>query len=465
MSNAGIYIGLSGIQAQTKSMDVVSQNIANVNTPGYTRETANLSAVINPGSNIGSGAIVASVSQISDSFLQAQAQSASADSHAATSLSSALSSAQTNFQEPSPIGINEQLSSLWNAFDQVSNQPNLMAARTQLVNIAQQLSTTINSDSQGLTNLYNGTVSQVQSSVTSINQQLKQVATLNGQIMAAQGQNGANTLIDQRNQLVQSITDSIGARVVNGSNGSISIFSGGIALVSGIVADSLNVQAPTAPATGTASIVSNSTGATLPVTSGTIGGNLAALNNNIPSYMTNLNNFAYQLATQVNGALAPSGGGFGYATPPISTTNPLPAGQPLFSVSTSSSTAAATISVNQAVSTNPNLIASSSSSNTPMDGSIAAAVAALGSSSSSTSPDALYNAIVTQVGLDVSTAQSNVKTQSARSQSATSALASVSGVNTNQELVNMVAFQNAYQAAAKVIATVATSIQSLISAV
>lgn len=465
MSNAGIYIGLSGIQAQTKSMDVVSQNIANVNTPGYTRETANLSAVINPGSNIGSGAIVASVSQISDSFLQAQAQSASADSHAATSLSSALSSAQTNFQEPSPIGINEQLSSLWNAFDQVSNQPNLMAARTQLVNIAQQLSTTINSDSQGLTNLYNGTVSQVQSSVTSINQQLKQVATLNGQIMAAQGQNGANTLIDQRNQLVQSITDSIGARVVNGSNGSISIFSGGIALVSGIVADSLNVQAPTAPATGTASIVSNSTGATLPVTSGTIGGNLAALNNNIPSYMTNLNNFAYQLATQVNGALAPSGGGFGYATPPISATNPLPAGQPLFSVSTLSSTAAATISVNQAVSTNPNLIASSSSSNTPMDGSIAAAVAALGSSSSSTSPDALYNAIVTQVGLDVSTAQSNVKTQSARSQSATSALASVSGVNTNQELVNMVAFQNAYQAAAKVIATVATSIQSLISAV
>ncbi len=465
MSNAGIYIGLSGIQAQTKSMDVVSQNIANVNTPGYTRETANLSAVINPGSNIGSGAIVASVSQISDSFLQAQAQSASADSHAATSLSSALSSAQTNFQEPSPIGINEQLSSLWNAFDQVSNQPNLMAARTQLVNIAQQLSTTINSDSQGLTNLYNGTVSQVQSSVTSINQQLKQVATLNGQIMAAQGQNGANTLIDQRNQLVQSITDSIGARVVNGSNGSISILSGGIALVSGIVADSLNVQAPTAPATGTASIVSNSTGATLPVTSGTIGGNLAALNNNIPSYMTNLNNFAYQLATQVNGALAPSGGGFGYATPPISATNPLPAGQPLFSVSTLSSTAAATISVNQAVSTNPNLIASSSSSNTPMDGSIAAAVAALGSSSSSTSPDALYNAIVTQVGLDVSTAQSNVKTQSARSQSATSALASVSGVNTNQELVNMVAFQNAYQAAAKVIATVATSIQSLISAV
>ncbi|CAG4933784.1 unnamed protein product [Acidithrix sp. C25] len=447
-------------------MDVVSQNIANVNTPGYTRETANLSAVINPGSNIGSGAIVASVSQISDSFLQAQAQSASADSHAATSLSSALSSAQTNFQEPSPIGINEQLSSLWNAFDQVSNQPNLMAARTQLVNIAQQLSTTINSDSQGLTNLYNGTVSQVQSSVTSINQQLKQVATLNGQIMAAQGQNGANTLIDQRNQLVQSITDSIGARVVNGSNGSISIFSGGIALVSGIVADSLNVQAPTAPATGTASIVSNSTGATLPVASGTIGGNLAALNNNIPSYMTNLNNFADQLATQVNGALAPSSGGtYGYATPPISTTNPLPAGQPLFSVSTSSSTAAATISVNQAVSTNPNLIASSSSSNTPMDGSIAAAVAALGSSSSSTSPDALYNAIVTQVGLDVSTAQSNVKTQSARSQSATSALASVSGVNTNQELVNMVAFQNAYQAAAKVIATVATSIQSLISAV
>lgn len=467
MSNAGLYIGLSGILAQGQGLDVVSQNIANAQTPGYVRENTNFSAIVQPGSAIGSGVTVASISQITDTFLQNQAYSASADSKSAASYLSTLNSAQNNFQEPSPVGINEQLSAMWNSFDQVANHPDQSGARQQLVGIAQQISTTLNNASQGLTDLYNSTVGSISGSVTSLNQQLSSVATLNGQIMAVNGQNGANTLIDQRNQILTSITNEIGARVSNNQDGSVSIVSGGVALVSGVTVTNVSVKSPTAPpvpAPGGAlvSVVSTSTGATLPISSGTIGGQLQALNGPIPNYASALDSFANTFATKVNNILTN-----GYVYQPYNSSPPPPPppnGLPLFVSGVSGQPiSAANIGINSAIVSNPFNIAAAQNYNQPLDGANAQAVGALGSLANP--PDAQYTAIVSQVGLNTSTAQANASSQAARALSTSASLASVSGVNTNQEMVNMLAYQQAYQASAKVISTVASAIQSLLAAV
>ncbi len=467
MSNAGLYIGLSGILAQSQGLDVVSQNVANADTPGYTRETTNMTAVVQPGSAIGSGVAVSSISQVTDNFLQTQAYSASADASSSTSYLATLNSAQTNFQEPSPVGINEQLSALWNSFDQVANHPDQSAGRQQLVGIAQQLTTTLNSDSQGLTNVYNSTTSAVSETVTSLNQQLATVATLNGQITSVLGQNGANTLIDQRNQILNSISNEIGARITNNPDGSVTVLSGGVTLVTGTTAETLSVHAPTAPpipAPGgaVASIVSNSTGTTLPITTGSLGGQLQALNGPLPSYATSLDAFANSFATQVNNILTN-----GYVYQPYNPTpppTPPPNGLPLFlSSATGQPITAANITINSQILSNPFNIAAAQNYNQPLDGTNAQAVAALGSLPNP--PDAQYTAIVSQVGLDVSTSQANANAQTTRAQSATASLASVSGVNTNQEMVNMLAYQQAYQASAKVISTISTAVQSLLAAI
>lgn len=467
MSNAGLYIGLSGVLAQSQGLDVVSQNIANSQTPGYVRENTNMSAVVQPGAAIGSGVTVTSISQFTDSFLQTQAYSAGAASSSANSYAASLNSAQTNFQEPSPSGINEQLSAFWNAFDQVGNHPDQSAGRQQLIGIAQQIATTLNSNSQGLTDLYNSQVTSIGLTVASLNQQLSSVASLNSQITALTGQNGANSLIDQRNQVLNSISNEVGARITNNPDGSVTVLAGGVTLVSGSTAQTLTLSAPTAPpipAPGGAvvSIVASSTGTSLPITSGSVGGQLQALNGPIPTYAASLNSFASSFATQVNNILT---SGYVYqpynATPPPT---PPPNGLPMFvSSATGQPITAATISINSAISSNPFNIAAAQSYNQPLDGTNAQAIAALGSLPNP--PDAKYTAIVSQVGLDVSSGQARANTQSMNAQSATAALESVTGVNTNQELVNMLAYQQGYQASAKVISTVASAIQSLLAAV
>ncbi|MDA8278605.1 MAG: flagellar hook-associated protein FlgK [Actinomycetota bacterium] len=460
MSNSSLYIGLSGILAQSQGLDTVSQNVANANTPGYTRETANLSDIVTPGTGTGSGVTVSSISQITSQFLQTTARVSSASQQAAQSYYSAVSTAQNYFQEPSPVGVNEQLSNLWNAFDTLSNQPNLTTARNSLLTTAGQLTTTLNSNSQGLINLYNTTVAQVGSQVDAINKQLAQVESLNQQIVQYQGGSGANTLIDQRNQIINSITDAIGATVQTNSDGSVTLLSGGITLANTNMADTLSVSAATAPpmpATGTTpvSIVSGLTGATLPVTSGSIGGSLSALNVSLPKYSSQLDSFASNLATAINNQLT---AGYGYAS-----TGTAPKGVDLFTAGSGTTITAQNITINSAVISNPNLIATATNNNSPLDGSIASSVAALGSQPNP--PDAQYTLAVAGVGLDVSTAKSTLGTATSQSQSASTALASVAGVNTNEELVKMVNYQNAYQASAKVIATVASIIQSMIATV
>ncbi|MDA8196381.1 MAG: flagellar hook-associated protein FlgK [Actinomycetota bacterium] len=460
MSNASLYIGLSGVIAQSQGLDTVSQNIANANTPGYTRETVNLSDVVTPGSTVGGGVTVNSISQITSQFLQTTARVSSASQQAAQSYYSAVSTAQNYFQEPSPVGVNEQLSNLWNAFDTLSNQPNLSTARNSLITTAQQLTTTLNQNSQGLVNLYNTTVAQVGSQITALNKQLAQVESLNKQIVQYQGGSGANTLIDQRNQIINSITDTIGATVQTNADGSVTLLSGGITLANTNMSDTLSVTSATAPpmpAVGSSpvSITSGLSGATLPIVSGSIGGSLSALNVSLPKYSSQLDSFTSNLATQINNILT---SGFGY-----SSTSPAPSGVPLFVASSGTTITAGNVAINSAITANPNLIATAGSSNSPMDGSIASQVAALGSSANP--PDAQYSLAVAGVGLDVSTAKSTLGTATSQSQSATTALSSVAGVNTNEELVSMINYQNAYQASAKVIATVASMVQSMIATV
>ncbi len=460
MSNSSLYIGLSGVLAQSQGLDTVSQNVANANTPGYTRETVNLSDIVTPGTGTGGGVTVSSISQITSQFLQTTARVSSASQQAAQSYYSAVSTAQNYFQEPSPVGINEQLSNLWNAFDTLSNQPNLTTARNSLLTTAGQLTATLNSNSQGLVNLYNTTVAQVGSQVSALNTQLAQVESLNKQIVQYQGGSGANTLIDQRNQLINSITDAIGATVQTNPDGSVTLLSGGITLANTNMSDTLSVNAVTAPpmpAVGSlpVSITSGLSGATLPITSGSIGGSLSALNVSLPKYSSQLDAFTSNLASSINSILTT---GFGYAS-----SGAAPAGVALFTAASGSTITAGNVSVNPAVTANPNLIATASTATAPMDGSIASQVGALGSSLNP--PDAQYTLAVAGVGLDVSTAKNTLGTATSQSQSATTALSSVAGVNTNEEMVKMINYQNAYQASAKVISTVASIIQSMIATV
>ena len=129
----------------------------------------------------------------------------------------------------------------------------------------------------------------------------------------------------------------------------------------------------------------------------------------------------------------------------------------------SGSGSAATISVNQAVVSDPGLLAAATSATAANDGSNAQALAELGTST--TGPDQAYQTLITNVGSQVQTVTNQAAAQQSVSESLSSSLSSATGVNTDQQTVEMLGYQQAYQASAKVISTIDTMVQSLLTAV
>ncbi len=460
MSNASLYIALSGLEVDQAGLATTAQDISNVNTPGFQRETAGISTV-NGGDTlgIGGGAQVSSIVQASNSFLQAASLQADASVSNITAAQQTLSSIQAAFPEPSQYGISEQLSTFWNAWDAVAQNPSSSAPRTALISTAQNIATALNQASSQLDTLANQTTTQLSTTVGEVNTLLSQVANLNQQIIVAGGGGKANSLIDQRNQAVSQLSQDIGATVRLQSDGAATVSVGGVALVQGNVADT--VQIVTSP-TGQFSLTSQMTGATLDVTNGSSAGLLASLNTYIPQYTSQINGVAADLANTVNTQLA---AGYSYD----SVTNTWVSGIPMFLSSFTGTTAginAAGIEVNPAMVANPETIAASSTNVVPdatNNGANAQAMATLFDVTGG--PDKAYNTLIEDIGAQVQGANQQLQTQTSVQTAASQALQSATGVSTDAEMVKSVQYQNAYQAAAKVIAVTQTALQSLLAAV
>jgi flagellar hook-associated protein 1 FlgK len=378
MSGGALYIALSGLEAQQTGLDVVAQNVANANTPGYRTESVDLANQQLAGNPMGDGVSVAGVLQAQNTFAQALAYSATSANAYAKQLSSTLSAAQsTSFAEPAPSGISELLNGLWSAFGQLSDAPTQLASYQSVVTAAEQVAGAINQAASGLTQLYRATQEQASLLATQVNQQLAQVASLNAQIASVQGSEvgAGNSLVDSRNQVLSQLASEIGATVVPGPSGQVSVLVGGVTLVQGAQASTIAVAASAPgdpPATSdTASVVLAGTTTQVPISSGTMGGLLAALNGNLPRYGTALNAVATTLADQVNQQLA-AGQAQGPSGPQ--------AGPALFVAQGGGPLTAASLAVNPTIVQDPQLIAASASPYAGANGQNAAAIAGLGTS-------------------------------------------------------------------------------------
>jgi flagellar hook-associated protein 1 FlgK len=357
-----------------------------------------------------------------------------------------LSQAQLAFQEPSSSGLSASLASFWQSWDQVASNPTSSAARQGVVDQAQTVVADLQQASQQLQTTVGNTQNQLASTVGQANTLLGEMADLNEQITTAKASGGsANSLIDQRNNVMNQLAADIGATGTAQPDGSLRVSVGGISLVQGSWNDTLSLES-----SGTSTqLVAQTTHLTLSASSGTTAGLLAAVNQYLPGYQSQLDTVANSLASLVNGQLAA-----GY------TATGAP-GQPLFTGS-----GAAGIGVSSAIAADPTLIAAASTSTLPdasNDGSNAQTIANLFDAPNG--PDSAYRGLVQTVGDQVSSVNNQVQAQTSVANAAQQNLQAVTGVNQNSELVNLMNFQQAYQASAKVITTVDTAVQTLLAAI
>jgi flagellar hook-associated protein 1 FlgK len=298
---------VSGLLAFQQALDVTSNNIANSSTPGYSVENVDLTAApgeVTNGGYIGGGVEVTGVSRTYNELLAEQVRS----SQSAYSSSNALSTQATqldNLLSDSSTGLTVSLQNFQNALQTLSSSPSSTASRQALLSQAQALAQQINSYSSQISQ-YGGTLeTQIGTDVSQVNSIASNIANLNNQIETATA-NGQtpNQLLDQRDTLVDQLSQYVSVNTSTESNGAMDVFIGsGQSLVSGGTAQQLS----TIPSQYNSSVLDigiSTAGGTSDVTSeisgGDLGGLLTARSQVLDPAQNALGQIAVGLATTMN---------------------------------------------------------------------------------------------------------------------------------------------------------------------
>ncbi len=439
--NASLATALSGLIAEQGALEATTNNVANVNTPGYSRERPVLVAsdpvVVDP-LTFGTGVTLQSVESIRDPILESQIQQQTQSQGQFSALAAALQQTQVNFT-PSTGDVGTELSNFFDSINQLSTSPSDLSLRqgvlTAAGNLAASFNTTANNLTQQQTSL-DGSAVQI---VGQINQLTAQIAQLNGQISNLENVGEtAGTFVDQRQQAIDQLSSLVDVSVIPSNNTLTLTTANGAPLVAGQQSFQLQTQTNSA---GLHEIYSQGNDITSQITSGQLGGTLQARDQEIPAILTQLDTLAAGLANAVNTVQA---GGFDLKGK-VGTNlfNPPPAG---------GVGAAASLSV---AITDPSLIAASSDGSVGSNGN-AEAMYALSSQPviDGQSPTGYYSGIVFNVGNDTANAAAEQSASAQTLQQLNDQRSSVSGVSLDEEAANMVQYQDAYSASAQVITTI-----------
>ena len=214
---------LSALQTNTAALRVVSNNVSNVNTPGYARRVVNLQTLAAGGQL--AGVDVASVQRVADQFLNQEALTAGAASARYDTQSSAFDQINAALGSPGDgTALTSKLSNLYSALGQAALSPASTSSQNGVMSALSDLASSISSLSQSLSDLQQQTDNQVATSVSSTNALIKQVYDLNLQIKAATaGGDTSSALLDQRDLALQSLSQQMDIRVANQANGSTNV--------------------------------------------------------------------------------------------------------------------------------------------------------------------------------------------------------------------------------------------------
>jgi len=428
----GVETALRGLLAQQRALNTTAHNVANANTIGYTRQTTNMQASAgsaeSPAGLIGTGVDVVSYQRARDAFVDVQlrAQTMLQGYHDATS--DGLKQVELALNEPSDNGISKLLSNYWAAWQKVGSAPDNPASRQALV----QTGATLAGGLQSLRTQLDTISAQVGSNLTitakDVDSTVSDIAALNAQIATAvaNGQGASNDLLDRRDVLLDKLGSLVNVKSTEQPDGTVTLDIGSFNVLTGSTATSIG----SAAALGTN------------LTSGKLAG-LRDLGTTVTSYTTRLDALAVSLRNSVNSLQAT-----GYTLGGATTTEP-------FFVGTDS----ATIAVNPNLAADPTLIAASTAANEPGNGQNAYAIAGLANGA----VDQSYVSLVTDIGSDSANAARSASNAAVLVESLQGRRESLSGVSLDEEMTNMIRFQQGYQAAARALTAMDDELSLLIT--
>lgn len=436
-----LSIGFSGLTAAQVALNVASNNIANVNTIGYSRQDVLISSRFGTsGLANGAGVGVDSVRRMTDSYLNTQLWNCSSTRGFYTSQVQYLNTTEQMFGSDS-LSITLGLDNFYTALNAAAESPESQAPRQQIISSASALASRFNQLSKNLNSQEIQLNDQMSSTVSQINLYTDQVAKLNQQIQEL-GASGGNTaqLEDQRDLAIRNLSELVDVQVNRQSDGSISLnLSHGQPLVMGNSASTLELK-------GSSLSVQFGT-QTFPVTQalqGSLGGLMDYHANVLVPSRTELNQIAAQFADELN---ALQGQGFDL-------NDPATLGKPLFSYDPADPAGSLKVSADF----RPEDLAfrgatTDEDGNLVPDGgpgdnrNLQAMVETQGNHYDA------YSSLLGHLAVVSGQAQADLASSEQIEAQIESKVSSVSGVNLDEETINIMQYAQAYQANAKVIST------------
>lgn len=459
---------MTGLRATQSQIQVISANIANAQTPGYSRETLSELPIVTPAG--GAGVETGVIQRVSDQLLSSNLIKQTSASSASGTTNDYLSQLQSLLgQVGSGTSFTDALNSFVGAMQTEATTPEDPVAQSAAVNAGQQLAQQLNQFSSGIQSLRSNVDSDLATSVTTLNNALNSIASLNKSIaqLQAEGQTTA-TLQDQRDQALNQVAQLIGVTSYTRPDGSMVVLtSAGQTLVDGTtVAQFGYTPSGTVTANSTLSPVTlDGVDVTSSITSGKMGALLQLRDTTLPNVTAELNQFTdnlfnatadANLNTTNSGTNATNDANHFFANVDIA----------------GGKDNAATIEVNPSLVANPGLLYNGSggpdptiASNLATNLTATASFAAAGNfSSNQTTTLSNYGAqIIGQAATAAAAASQNNDYESQLQTQMQKRLQSETGVNLDEELGNLTVYQNAYAASARVITTLQTMYDALMN--
>lgn len=448
------------LAAQSYGLGVTGQNVTNVNTEGYVRRSAVLQAMPLGSQSFGS-VEVKGIKRLADTYTDQRHYSALGLSSAASENDRLLSYLEAQFDVTTGVDVGSALSELYSSFSTLSTDPSNPSTRAQVLGKAQNFALMLNRAGDQVSSYRAQLFQEARATTGEINSLAKQLSEVTIKISnsEAAGQD-ASDLKDTRDRMLLDLSNLVDVRTFTNGQGQLVVQAAGSTLVEGDNYRSIEVGLKD---DGTFEFFSKTaTGARSEITPYLQGGKLAALRdaNDVHSaaVLQNLDQMAYDVATAFNEQHA-QGFDLSGAT-----------GLQFFEVSATPEGAARSLALHADVAGQPQRIAASSTSTgLPGDANNAIALSQMAytkiaKGGTRTGAEA-YGDLLADVGTRRQNAKADAEVREAVSAQTLAMKEAASGVNLDEEMVNLAKYQRAYQAASRVLTTADELLEQLMNSI
>ncbi len=452
-------VGRRSMMNSQTALQTTAHNIANKSTEGYSRQRVEMvtNEPIGHGKlRIGMGARAGLVTRTNNEYLEKQLEREGAQLGYLTGRSDMLRRVEEVYNEQVNKGLNHSLGNFFNAFRELSNNPESLATRTQVKETAENLAKDFHRVTHQIEEIQKDADFRIAVKIEEINQLTKEIASLNEKVQMVEVTGvPANDERDRRDELIKQLGQKINIRYAESKDGSLTITAGNTAvLVSGYSHTELTVGSTPGrdgKAEGSFDIFYRATENSTPVnvtsqlTGGEIGGLLQVRDEVCNGLIGKMDELAYTLSEEVNRAHVQGYDRKGRA------------GELFFTHLGDKAGASKVINLNERISEDVSLIAAAGEPGAPGDNRIANVLSGLQYKAvmddKSATFDDFYNSIVGTIGIEAQRSMTSAESQKDIVSQLKNIRESISGVSLDEEATKMIEFQKAFDASARLVRT------------